>query len=287
MRKLLIFLILLFSLSLKVSADAGNNVRYSRPSSSYSSSSSSQYRGGNYRSGSGGSSGLEIVIVVGLIGFYLYDKYNKKHGSYDAKSFNPTINSGQTSLVPKVFYNPMINDEIIKVDSSFNEKAFLSYAEEVYVKLQHAWTRKDWKEVRQYESESLYHTHGEQLKEYIQNKTTNVVERIGIKKSVLYEFRQDLDLEYLTVRMNVILRDYIIDDNTKNVLEGNPLEDLTLDYELVFTRKQGQKTRENHVMHALECPSCGSKNGINESGVCEYCGYQRSNDWLLNSIKTI
>lgn len=310
MKKWIVLLLTLFTFTTIVSADAGNNVRYKSRSSS-SSSKSSGFSGffsssGNssgyssnrrsYSSSSGGYlpnslfglGGIEVIVLIGVVGYLFYNDRKNKNKSYDPRQFtvNPIVEE-KVEAPPKVFYNPSIVEKVIAIDPLFNENAFLSYAEEVYVKLQHAWTRKDWKEVRQYESESLYHTHAEQLQEYISNKKTNVVERIGIKDSALYDFKIEGNFEKLTVTLSVVLRDYVVDDTTKEILEGDPLEDLYVDYELEFIRNAGQKTRENHVMHALQCPSCGSKNGINELGICDYCGYQRVNDWVLNSIKSI
>lgn len=313
MKKLIILLFTLFTFTTIVSADAGNNVRYKSRSSSSSSRSSGSSGSFNFFSSSSGSSsnrrsyssssssggylpnslfglgGIEVIVLIGVVGYLFYNDRRKKNQTYNPKDFSvePPVIQEEKKEPPKVFYNPSIVEKVTAIDPLFNENAFLSYAEEVYVKLQHAWTRKDWKEVRQYESESLYHTHSEQLQEYISNKKTNVVERIGVKDSALYDFKVEGNFEKLTVTLSVVLRDYVVDDTTKEILEGDPLEDLYVDYELEFIRNAGQKTRENHVMHALQCPSCGSKNGINELGICDYCGYQRVNDWVLNSIKSI
>lgn len=302
MKKWIVLFFTLFIFTVTVNADAGNNVRYSSggsssSSNSYSSSSnsySSSSRGRSYsnsRSSYSGSSfglgGIEYIVVAGVIIYLVYNERKGRKNSYNPEEFTILQEERVTNAPSKVFYNPAINKKIVEIDPLFNENAFLAYAKEVYVKLQHAWTRKDWEEVRQYESENLYHTHSEQLQEYIEHQRTNVVERIGVKAAALYDFEVVGSFEHLTVTMSVVLRDYVMDDNTNQVIEGNPLEDLYVDYELVFIRNAGQKTRENQVMHALECPSCGSKSGINEEGICEYCGHQRVNDWVLNSLRSI
>lgn len=143
----------------------------------------------------------------------------------------------------KKAYNQNIRNKIIQIDSQFSESNFLNYAKEAYIKIQNAWSKKDWKEIRQYESESLYHMHLEQLQEYISHHITNMVEIIEIKNAVLSHYEIVSEFEYLTVLMRVKLKDYIIDDITQKVLEEDKHTTLYTNYELVFMRKVGQKSR--------------------------------------------
>ncbi len=122
--------------------------------------------------------------------------------------------------------------------------------------------------------------HLEQLQEYISHHITNMVEIIEIKNAVLSHYEIVSEFEYLTVLMRVKLKDYIIDDITQKVLEGDKHTTLYTNYELVFMRKVGQKSRNLEK----KCLNCGAKDRIH-NGICEYCGCQWLNDWLLNSIK--
>ena len=64
---------------------------------------------------------------------------------------------------------------------TFDASAFTSWAKEVYIQLQAAWTKKDWNLVRSLESASLYSQHSAQLEDYIQSQTTNVLERVYVE----------------------------------------------------------------------------------------------------------
>lgn len=310
MKKFLILILLFFATAISVNADAGNNVRYSSGSSSSSRSSGSssggfnffnwgsssdrEYSGSyssssNYRSSSSSSSSggvIEAVSTVVFLALIIGSQYRGRTKSYDANEYTPTIIQ-PTREMSKVYNNPQIAKSIIAIDENFDEKKFLAYASEVYVALQEAWTAKSWEAIRQFESEALYNTHATQLQEYIRRKKTNVVERIAIRESALEAFNVGPNFEELKVYMYVILRDYVIDDASGSVLEGNPMEDIYVNYELVFIRNKGQKTRKDNLTRALECPSCGAHNSIKSDGICEYCGNQRVNDWVLNSIKSI
>lgn len=215
--------ILLAIFTISVSADVGNNIRHS--SSSFSSSSY-----GSSTLGSSWDINQWIVVIFILemfstVAIYLVYGWHK-----------------ESNKVKKA-YNQNIRNKIIQIDSQFSESNFLNYAKEAYIKIQNAWSKKDWKEIRQYESESLYHMHLEQLQEYISRHITNMVEIIEIKNAVLSHYEIVSEFEYLTVLMRVKLKDYIIDDIRQKVLEGDKHTTLYTNYELVFMRKVGQKSR--------------------------------------------
>ncbi len=252
--------ILLLSFTTNVSADAGNNIRHSSRSlgsSSYGSSTLGTSWGINQWIVFVFSLGIFVVGAICLMYLWCSDSNKVKKA-----------------------YNPNIKREITKIDSQFSESNFLNYAKEAYIKIQNAWSKKDWKEIRQYETDNLYHMHLEQLQEYVSRHTTNIVEIIEIKDAVLSHYEIIGEFECLTVLMRVKLKDYIIDDSTKKVLEGDKNTILYTNYQLIFMRKVGQKTRSLEK----QCLNCGAKDGIH-NGICEYCGYQWINDWLLNSIK--
>ena len=122
----------------------------------------------------------------------------------------------------------------------------------------------------------------------IRLKKTNVVEKITIKHCSLHSFRQDGDKEVLTVFLNAMMRDYVIDDETKKVLESDPNRDWYMKYEMVFNRKAGVKTDPGKKGNTItNCPNCGAPTEITSSGQCAYCGSVITNgehDWVLTDI---
>ena len=115
-----------------------------------------------------------------------------------------------------------------------------------------------------------------------------MVEKIGIKHCSLHSFSQDGDKEVLTVWINAVMRDYVIDDATKKVLESDPNRDWYMKYELVFNRKAGVKTNPGKKGNTItNCPNCGAPTEITSSGQCVYCGSVITNgehDWVLTDI---
>ena len=226
---------------------------------------------------------LGIIVVVAII--IVYHIMKKKSNSSDA--INQRVN--QQANNDFVFDNSAtVAAQIQKLDPAFSADKFNGFAREVFMKIQEAWTTKDWKPIRPFESETLFNQHKQQLDEYIRLKKTNVVEKITIKHCSLHEFRQDGDKEVLIVWLNALMHDYVIDDETKKVLESDPNRDWYMKYEMVFNRKAGLKTDPGKKGTSItNCPNCGAPTEITSSGQCAYCGSVITNgehDWVLTDI---
>lgn len=265
-------------------ADVGNNNRYS--------SGGGDFGGGDFDIGILigwlinlfiESPVLGLIVVVIIIIAYRIKK--KKSSSTDA--INQNVN--QQANNDFVFDNSAtVAAQIQKIDPNFSSDKFIGFAREVFMKIQEAWTTKDWRPIRPFESETLFNQHKQQLDEYIRSKKTNIVEKITIKHCSLHSFRQDGDKEVLTVWLNAMMRDYVIDDETKNVLESDPNRDWYMKYEMVFNRKAGVKTDPGKKGNTItNCPNCGAPTEITSSGQCAYCGSVITNgehDWVLTDI---
>lgn len=226
---------------------------------------------------------LGLIAVVIIIIAYRIMKKKSKDTSYINKNVNQQAESDVTMDL-----SPMVAGQIRAIDPDFSSDKFIGFAREVFMKIQQAWTTKDWKPIRPFESETLFNQHKQQLDEFIRLGKTNVVEKIGIKHCSLHSFSQDGDKEVLTVWINAVMRDYVIDDATKKVLESDPNRDWYMKYELVFNRKAGVKTNPGKKGNTItNCPNCGAPTEITSSGQCVYCGSVITNgehDWVLTDI---
>lgn len=181
--------------------------------------------------------------------------------------------------------------QIQAIDQYFSVDKFNAWVREVFLKLQQAWTERDWKIIRPFESEELFAQHNQQLEEYIRNNKINVVEKIGIKSCKLISFAEDGDKEVLKVRLNAVMRDYVIDATTRKVLESDPNKDWYMTYILTFNRKKGVKTQEGlSNKSTTNCPNCGAPTQITSAGQCEYCGSiitTGEHDWVLSDLHSV
>ena len=230
---------------------------------------------------------LGLIVLVLLIVIIMIGRRMAKKQASDPTYINRNIEQ-QVANDVTLDYTTNVAAQIQAIDPAFSSDKFIGFAREVFMTIQAAWTAKDWKPIRPFESETLFNTHKQQLDEYIRLGKTNVVEKIGIKHCSLHSFQQDGDKEVLTVWLNAVMRDYVIDDATKKVLESDPNRDWYMRYEMVFNRKAGLQTDPGKQGNSItNCPNCGAPTEVTSSGQCAYCGSVITNgehDWVLTDI---
>lgn len=282
---------------------SGSSSRSSSSSSSSRSRSSSNSGSSSYRSSyrSGGSSYSSSFskqelygIVVFLIGVYVVVLFlkSKSNQSSSEKSY-----SRATVYYPpnhrRVEHNTIATSRVKYGDPNFDADAFTSWVREVYIQLQAAWTKKDWNLVRSLESASLYSQHSAQLEDYIQSQTTNVLERVYVENVRIKDFYENPDgNDTLVVILSSTLRDYVIEDKTRKVIEGDPQQDLFTVYQMNFIRKHGSQTENNVQDEAVSdhCPNCGAPLKISAISQCDYCGAELTrspNQWVLDTYEVV
>ena len=256
-------------------------------SSSWSSSSH------DYSSGSSngififGGDGLSLLIWIFIIIIYIIIKSrlgdtNRKnqvnYSNYNTQNLNQ-LEAKQIEIENKIQIN----------DPNFNKEEFISFSKNLFVKLQQAWTDRDWETIRVFETESLFEQHRNQLQGYISNNQINVMDRICVNYAHLYEYAIEGDKEILTVRLNSRMADYIIDATTRQVLRGDKQTERVNTYLLTFIRKNGVKTKEGTIdINTTNCPNCGAPTKITSSGKCEYCGsvvITGEYSWALSNLE--
>ena len=301
---LLMTCLLLVFLSVPQIVDAG--VGHSRSGGSSRSSSRSSGGGSRsggssyhyYRSGYGSSSdssasspylGFMFILFGGIILVIIVKSLQNKSGDSNSTY---TSNDYQT-LHRRVEHNTLAISRVKYGDSNFDAEAFTSWVKEVYLKLQVAWTDKNWNSVRALESTSLYSQHSAQLEDHIRAKTTNVLEKVCIENVRIKKFIENPDgNDTLVVILSSILRDYVIDDETRRVLEGDPKKDLFTVYQLNFIRQHGSQTQAVNPDQVVSdhCPNCGAPLKISAVSECDYCGANLSrspNQWVLDTYDVV
>ncbi len=235
-------LVLFFSLSQPVYAGVGNTE-----------SGSSITTGGDGGSGSfGGSS----------------DGFSSGFSSGSSSSGSTSVSSGDGDLFGAVFLIIILcvskksgngnvepeNDEkaieaIKLVHPDFDEYDFISYTKELYLELQNAWMDKDWKRVRHLETESLFHQHNMQLQEYIDNHTTNHLDRVCVDRAIIKSFKMSDDHDVIKVILSSYMCDYIRNDDTGELIQGDPTEHLYTVYNMEFIYEEDDVSDSNPYQH--------------------------------------
>lgn len=295
-----VFIILVLSIFIitsftQVFADVGSFDRYDS-GSSFSSGSSFDFGssyddyGSDYDYSYGGYSGGVVfgggiwALIIIIIIIIIISKARNGHNYMPRVPRNQVRNN--TYLGDDT---EKVSNQIKQIDPMFSAEDFLAWSKEVFIKLQNAWTKRDWSVIRPFETNELFEQHKSQLQEFIDNDKINVMERISVPYAELHEFRQEGDKEFLTITLKSIMVDYIIDAKTKEVLQGNKYEDRHMTYRMTFVRTAGVKTpKGTKELNTTNCPNCGAPTQITSAGKCEYCGSIITTDdhgWVLSNLE--
>lgn len=231
--------------------------------------------------------GVPLLVFIAVIVWIGVRKANKNVGGAGGMQ-TPPSNFMSENTTPD---NEGVTAQIQAIDPYFSADKFTAWVREVFIKLQQAWSERDWTKIRPFESEELFSLHNTQLDEYIRNNKINVIEKIGVKSCQLVEFNIDGDKEVVKVILSAVMRDYVIDATTRKVLESDPNKDWYMTYIMTFNRKKGVKTQEGlSNKSTTNCPNCGAPTQITSAGQCEYCGSiitTGEHDWVLTDIHSI
>lgn len=311
MKKKIVMLILCLILSISTYslADVGSFDRYdsdsssdwgssSSSSSSWDTSSSSSWDddysyGGHYTTTStvGGGLGVAIsTIFIILVAAYIITKMKKQNqGVRRNIPYTPT-NIGHTAL-EEISQEASIRNasKIQEIDPLFSEQKFIAWTKDLFIKLQNAWTNRDWEPMRPFETETLFEQHLAQIQGYIDTNRINVIDRISITYAYLYNFKQEGGKDIIEVALKSVMKDYIIQATTKEVIEGSKEADRGNLYKLTFERTTGIKTtQQTEEIRTTNCPNCGAPTKITSSGKCDYCGSiitTRDYGWVLANLE--
>ncbi len=277
-----------------VLADVGNNNRYDTTDSS-----SSYSGGGDFYFDFGWIIYIlfelfgpipGIILLLILLGVFIWASKTGRLKKF-AKQVSHASHTNLHSEPIGVDNTNMVANKIREIDPNFSEDDFLGWVREVFLKMQQAWTERNWKIIRPFESEELFSQHNAQLEEYIRNNKINKVEKININFCTLRDFKIDGDKEVLTVELHAIMRDYVVDATTNKVLESDPNKDWHMNYFMTFNRKVGVKTEAGiSNKSTTNCPNCGAPTEITSAGQCEYCKSvitTGDHDWVLSDIRSI
>ena len=243
---------------------------------------SSSYGGTSHSSGGGSSWGTIITFIIIIAIAYAISSKNKHTPIRPVQSYQPASNFDSEENVER---------KVKAVDEMFNKEEFLSWTRSLFVKLQEAWTARDWSTIRVFETNELFEQHQKQLQGYIDRKQINVMERICVLSVKLADFKQTGNKDVLTVVLKSRMNDYIIDETTGKIVKGDKTTDRYSTYKLDFIRTTGEKTKPGSIeINTTNCPNCGAPTQITSSGKCEYCGSvitTGEHSWALSNLEKI
>ena len=207
-------------------------------------------------SGMGGGGGfgfgdlLLILVILGII-YFVVKRFRSRntmqmsavgagYSSYPAPAPDPVYAPPAPEAIAK---DPKVEglNHIREMDPSFSEKAFKDLSEDIFFKIQGAWTKRDLSGVRHLLTQEMFNVFQEDVNKLLAEKQINRLENIAIREVEIVEAGQNRGEEFIAVKFYANLLDYIVDDKNGQIISGstsNPVK--FLEY-WTFSRNVGEK----------------------------------------------
>ncbi len=157
-------------------------------------------------------------------------------------------------------------------------------AQEVFLRLQAAWTSGKWEQARAFESDRLYQVHLFWMERYRGKGMRNVIEQVEVQDASLVKLDQDAFYEMATLRIRASMIDYTLRGD--ELVAGSKSQARVFSEYWTFMRRKGFEPGSGKA--AGQCPSCGAPIKATMNGRCAHCDAHLSSgqfDWTLAKIE--
>jgi len=181
-------------------------------------------------------------------------------------------------------------EDLLDTDPDFDEAALCEQISNLYVRMQNAWTAKDFSVMRPFFTDSLYQQFDRQLQQIVAAGKTNHIDDIGVLDVSLLGWKEKDEKQWLTARVKTRITIYSTDDKTGEIVSGSRKEVKLMEYEWTLVRASDQKTFTEEETRTVHCPNCGAALSINHSAECPYCGSVvtcNEYGWTISQIRGI
>lgn len=181
-------------------------------------------------------------------------------------------------------------ENLLDTDPDFDEAALCEQISNLYVRMQNAWTAKDFSVMRPFFTDSLYQQFDRQLQQIVAAGKTNHIDDIGVLDVSLLGWKEKDEKQWLTARVKTRITIYSTDDKTGEIVSGSRKEVKLMEYEWTLVRASDQKTFTEEETRTVHCPNCGAALSINHSAECPYCGSVvtcNEYGWTISQIRGI
>jgi predicted lipid-binding transport protein (Tim44 family) len=199
--------------------------------------------------GFGGSGiGLFEILIIGGIIFFLYKKFARRKaessGSAAYSGSGSAYDSGgdayqrSAGSIPDLAPPGADTGDPVS-DPSFDQEAFKEFAQDVFFKVQAAWTRRDIAVMRQYLGSELLSEYEDHFADLKAKGRINKLENIAVRKVEIVDSGEMAGEDFIIVRFIANLLDYTVDEASGKVLEGDSAEPVKFDERWAFARPKG------------------------------------------------
>ena len=130
---------------------------------------------------------------------------------------------------------------IREMDSSFSEKSFKDLSEDIFFKIQGAWTKRDLSNVRNLLSPDMFNVFQQDVNRMLAEKRINRLENIAVREVEIVDAGQDRGQEFITARFYANLLDYTTDDKSAEIISGSSSDPVKFVEYWTLSRNVGEK----------------------------------------------
>ena len=156
---------------------------------------------------------------------------------------------------------------ILEEDNSFDPELFKKWSKNIFLYLQFA-KKEELKQIKHCIADEFYERKIQVLKDFERDNLELRRENLLIEEIKIFDYSKWLDKAQIKVYIKARLKEYIINQETQEVLRGNYKKTCERGFILTFQKKD----IEQQVGFINNCESCGAEISETEFGRCEYCG---------------
>jgi len=193
---------------------------------------------------------LLIMVILGII-YFVVKRFRARNtmqmstagaGSYSYSAPTPVPAYASPALEAST-EDPKLEGlrHIREMDSSFSEKSFKDLSEDIFFKIQGAWTKRDLSNVRNLLSPDMFNVFQQDMNRMVAEKQINRLENIAVREVEIVDAGQDRGEDFITARFYANLLDYTADDKTGQVISGSSTDPVKFVEYWTFSRNVGEK----------------------------------------------
>ena len=206
--------------------------------------------GGQGDGAEGGGIGFMEIALIAVLLFLLYRFIKRRREAATAQSYyqgTPEAmgSTGQPSYGSGYDAAPAGTDTasglryIKQMDPYFDEQKFQDLCMDSFFKIQGAWSVRDMSSVRSLLTKDMYSTIQGDADKLKAEKKLNKLDNIAVRSVDITEAWQEQGQDYVTVRFYANLLDYVVDDNSGQVVSGSKTDPVKFEEYWTFTRSVG------------------------------------------------
>ncbi len=230
----------------------------------------------SYKSGSVTGIFIQIgVVVLFNVGIVIYRKYFRKK-------------KRAATEVP-ADYTMQIRNEVNSYDPSFNDYTLVRMAESYFDQYVSAVSDREPERLRTLETEELYQRQKNETDDLLNAGRIRLLSHAKIESSYLHLYRRDKNYEYITVCLRVQIKDYIINQQDYQLVDGKKVLQYQ-HYLLTYMRSNESRLDSSVKRIQTHCPNCGAPIQLNSSRQCAFCQAiirADSFDWVLYDVEVL